>query len=386
MSITKENIALAEELSVLGKSVAEKKELEGLLEVTQEEYLACHHPKPKKKAMIETSQPSLKPFFIKAAIAAALIIVCVSLVISIIASLSAAKKLTAVAENPGKEYEAWLASWATVSTFEELEEGWKPVEKAWKKRGVDFDWKKVEEVKETLPFLDSVRFNKSILGSLKSEASDKGDTSVKIMFIFFAVIPMIIFTINAKAKYDEWKEGTAQHEKNVQENKERARFNEAEYPKLLAEYEEKLPEMIERYLEAGAIVRNELEEANAQIAKRSDILPLQYHDHAEEIATIILNMRAESLKEAINVFEQDQHAARMQAMELERIENEARHQETMRRQAAEQARAAAEAQQRMLRDQAERERSEAYRRCRACAHYGNCRVTGQINCGGFRPK
>lgn len=393
-----ERLELGHELGELGKCVIRKKEALSALSVTQEQYVAHELPVPEKKSLIPTSKPSPKSLLVTAAISLILLVACLALLINIISGAVKAKRINSVAEEPGEEFEAWVALWDEVKTFDELEEGWAPVEKAWKKRSVDFSWEDVKELAKGKSTLYADMFAEDILDQVEMQAVKYNDTylSLKGMGLFFAAIPLIVFLIMTKSRYGDWKVGCEKHEKCLIENDKRMRFNEEEYPKLVEERNGRIPEVEKEYQELVASVRADLNDAEEGIAARSHLLPFYYHDNAIDIALILLRGRADSVKEAINIFEQDQHAAEMQAMERERMDNEARHQMEMERQAAAQARAAqqaadqarqaAQAQEKMMRDQAQKQKDEAYRRCRACAHGGSCRAYGQINCSGFRPK
>lgn len=413
-----ENILqLAEELGELGKSVDKKHELSGLVDVTEEQYIAAHLPRPEAKPLLTTSAPSKTRMIRTACFFLAFTVLALVLLFSAISSFSKSKKIDELAKDPGEEYEAWLDSFGTVSSFEELEDGWKTVEKAWKKRGVDVDWNFVVNVKDNMyaSVIYADRFDQQLFYAIKNEKDHNSAGTTKLIFFILSLIPMAIFGINTKARYGEWRNATQKHEADLRENEARQKYNKTELPRLLAEREEKLPAVRAEYEDAIRSVREELAEAETEIAKRAHLLPPYYHENAVAIALILVCGRADTLKEAINIFEEDQRAAELADIERQRAADEERHRRAMEQEAqraAEQAHQDALAQQRIMRDQmvaeqqardraeqAERRRqsqqasadararSAAIQRCAKCANWNACgNLRGNPNCGSFRPK
>ncbi len=351
-----DTVKLAEELGELGKNVNRKAELEPRLRVSETDYLAMHLPVPRAKSMVSITVPSKTRLIRTGCFFLAFLVLGLVLLFSAISSFSKDKKLTALYNDRGTEYQEWLNSFGTVSTFDELEDGWKTVEKAWKKRGVDVDWDFVVSVKNGIhsTVIYSDVFDRELFRTLQNEKDHATAGSTKITFFVFTLIPLIIFAINTKARYGEYCDAVKKMEENTAENEQRKTYNDTELPKLLAEREEKLPQVRAEYEDAINTVRSELSEIEAEIVARAHLLPLYYHKHAIDIALILVRGRADTLKEAINIFEEERRAEEMARIERQRAEDEARHRQAMEyetRRAAEQAHQDALAQQRMMRDQ-----------------------------------
>ena len=404
-------VTLVKEIDELGTYILKRDELEPLLEITEEQYLDAHLTVPQKKETKFTIAPSKNRIIKTGSFFAAFLVTFIVGLIMVISCVSTRNNIVDLRSKPGKEYTEWLESFGDVDTFDDLEDGWKDVQKSWAKQGIKVDWVYVEEVKSGIrnSTIYADVFSSKIFEAMM-EDSMKGYNG-KVTFMALSCIAMIISAFMTVSRCREYKREMLEHQRIEHKNYQARRFNEQEWPKLMAECEKKKLELIEDYKESIKSVKVVLADAYEEIDKRAHLLPVYYHPYANSIASILLRGRAETLKEAINIFEEDKRAEEMADIERQRAADEARHREAMEREARRAADLAHEdalAQQRLMRDQmaadqrareaAKRQadaqaaadrnaRSAAMQRCHKCANYSACgSARGNPNCGSFRPK
>jgi len=160
------------------------------------------------------------------------------------------------------------------------------------------------------------------------------------------------------------------------------------------------------------IRQQELIPAENSLNNTNDIVPEQYLSALDEIIELLQSARADSLKEAINLYEEILY--REKELELQReIEQQRRYEEQQRRdneerryreekrfrEEQEDHRRREADQQLRIAEQQRRDEERRYReeqraskgvmRCGHCAHYSDCKVrrtSGAYNCPGFTPR
>lgn len=189
--------------------------------------------------------------------------------------------------------------------------------------------------------------------------------------ISFFIILLIACGVLAKKALDlhiELKPLIEKYERQKKEAEENKKYNETVLPGLLAEREAKLPALREEYAEWYKKVLSALENIEKLYAEVAHFLPEYYHKNAGQIATILEHGRADSIKEAINIFEEDCRAEML-------AEENRRHQEKMEKEASATARAAEEARkeaQRKSDAELNARKDAASKRCRHCANAPSC--------------
>ena len=157
-------------------------------------------------------------------------------------------------------------------------------------------------------------------------------------------------------------------------------YNESVYPKEIAEYEQLLPQWQKEYEESQKENDLKLEKVAADLAEFDGFLPDKYIDVADKILEILENYRAETLPEAINVYEND--CAQAEIIEEQRKMREAAERE------AEFARQRAAAEEKRLEEEENKRRQEirdAKNVCKNCIYSTKCNKWGTPNCASYVP-
>lgn len=136
------------------------------------------------------------------------------------------------------------------------------------------------------------------------------------------------------------KEFKEQEESYIVELRNTAYYNDVEYPKLLSKYEDEIKQYdinkqkaIEEFKlkeenaykewdEKENKAREELSIINEKISNYSNLLEKKYYDSISEIIRILRNGKAQSIKEAISVLEENKRIERIRQQEEERRQNE----------------------------------------------------------------
>lgn len=340
-----DTMQLAKELREFEEYQQERENLKGMLGISESTYLGKYLPAPTKKAIYNIKQPSKKPLQKRLMTVGIVGLIVAIVLIFIISSYAKMTTYNNIMEKPGEEYEAWLNNYPNATTDEQLEEGWEAVEKAWKKRGVKVDW---DFIKEEIAGHYIIRGADDFDSAMRRELSDKGSSyNEKASYLVFptliAIVVLVFLARGIKKIKEEYEQEIERNKKRERENEENQKYNDTVYPTLVAAREKKLPEVRAQYAKEIENVRKKLELVEMLLAAKAGILPEYYHKNAGDIALILERGRADSLKEAINIFEEDkraaEEAARRAAEERRRAEQEERH----RRQMEEEARRAADA-------------------------------------------
>ena len=336
---------LAKELREFEQYQQERKDLKGMLTISESTYLAKYLPAPTKKTIHNIKPPSKKPLQKRFRTIGIVAIIVAIMLIFVISSYVKMAMYDNVREKPGEEYEAWLNSYPNATTDEQLEEGWEAVEKAWKKRGVTIDWDYIkEEIAGHYIIRDADDFDSAMRKELYDKWYGYNTKASYVVFPTLIAIAVLVFLVRGIKKIKEsYKQEIETNKKLKRENEANQKYNDTVYPGLVEAREKKLPEIRAQYAKEIANVREKLKLVEMLLEMKADILPEYYHKNAGDIAEILERGRADSLKEAINIFEDDKRAAaeaaRRAAEERYRAEQEERH----RRQMEEEARRAADA-------------------------------------------
>ena len=129
-----------------------------------------------------------------------------------------------------------------------------------------------------------------------------------------------------------------------------------------AEYDRKRAELEVEYPKICAILEKNIETVNKNIALYGTGIGERYHnfEKLEMIIRIIENGRADSLKEALNIYEEDAHRRKVEREEQTR---------TL-----------------LSLQEANEKYDEIRRRCRNCSHYYTCSTKYLDNCSAYVPK
>ena len=205
------------------------------------------------------------------------------------------------------------------------------------------------------------------------------------------VLLLIVVGVFAKKVQNckkEYESAMKHHAKVVEERKQNKTYNETVLPDLIKMRNVRIPGLKEEYAALMKSIREDLSKVEEYIEVQAPFLPEYYHRHAEDIANIIDRGRADSVKEAINVFEQDEQERR-------RLGEEMRHNQSMEAQARlaeREARKRAEWEQAQQEKALESDKRAAVERCRKCIHSTSCNYSVKSNfaqsgkiCPTYRP-
>lgn len=384
-----EPLKLAKILRTLGKSLKARDEFMKKSKTTEEGYLESKLPTPSPRYVcnpVPANKMALKPVFLKLLITFAIAIV---LLIVALSSFSMESRVDEIFWDPGDEYEKWGNDYYMTQNVEQAEENWEIVKKAWKKRGVTINWKDIEKH-------GTVDLEDSVSQALNDKVPDYRVGNYSISFFVILLIPTGIFGKKAYDAYRKYQKDAKKFEKDTVDREKAIKYNNEVLPGLIAERDAKLPPLKEEYVQWRKDVLAKLQEAQNAISLYEPYLPEHYHKNAEEIAKILENGRADDIKEAINIFEEDERERARREEERRRIEAEERYRRLM-EQKAEEADMEAQAKERTAAENARKElhkrQMAAIDRCVHCIHYSSCGYnlrdsfskSGDI-CPSYRPK
>lgn len=392
-------------LRKLDKDTKELKEISSLLVITESQYIDSKLPPPQAKMIWNPTPPSKK------AVRHTLLPLCIFVVIGLLLLTSTiltymlSSNYMNVWDEPGDEYIAYINAYASAQTVEELETNWKTVEDAWKARGVNVDWEFILEASKDHLIDSGERFDSCVMPAVH-EQWEKYNTiaSVQVVGLLVLLIPIIICIKKTSAASKEYRKEKEVYKKSLAKDMESKKYNETVLPRLIEERNQKLPALRQEYAEAIQAANDARKQLMESIAILGQLLPQHYHNDAAKIALILERGRADSIKEAINIFEDDKRAEELAAAERRRIEAEERRQERMEQEArraayaaekaakesADAARKAAEQEKRNLM----KRQAAASTRCAGCVHQRSCgyytvqqsfRESGDV-CPSYRPK
>ena len=245
------------------------------------------------------------------------------------------------------------------------------------------------------------------------------------LFLIFMGIVATVAAINvikylrAVSDYGKYKSGSEKMyqielEKYEKYRRKRHAYNERvkEHEKIVKKHKEEEEKIKDKICEEVEKIQNEIRKKeydpiwNELCEKSKDVLSEEYFDDIYTIIELMENGRADSIKEAINLFEQIKHREKQLELERERMEKEeadrARAAELAEQQLIEererqakledmmrsQARAQEEEIKRQrLREEREREQNarDAAYQCRNCLNAFGCRNYGKyVNCPNYR--
>lgn len=193
------------------------------------------------------------------------------------------------------------------------------------------------------------------------------------IFVFFFKFPISLL----KQFFAEKKEIAAQQEKNAKNQL----WNETEYPKLKKQYEDSYSSRKKEYEKIQAEAKEELEKINSELVDYEGLIPTGYIGNVEEIFKIVNEGRAETVTDAINVFENDCYQ--------EKILQEQRAAADYARATYNEAERTRKLQEEEIERQqaAEKEAKRAARHvCTNCVYASNCRKFGTPNCPSYVPR
>lgn len=401
-----EKSELTQALRKLDHDVKELDKVSSLLLITESKYIETKLPTPRAKMIWNPSPPSNKAFRHTLLPLCIFLIIGLVLLTTTILTYVKSSGYMSVWEEPGEEYTAYVNAYNSAQSIEELEKNWETVQDAWKTRGINIDWEYVLDAAQKYPSVNSgERFNSCISSSLYDEWQKHNTiASIQVVGLLVLLIPIIIFIKKTSAESKEYRKEKEDYEKTLEKDNESKKYNETVLPRLIEERNQKLPALRQEYAESIQAANDVRKQLMESIAILGQMLPKHYHNDAAKIAIILERGRADSIKEAINVFEDDKRAEELAAAERRRIEAEERRQERMEREASRAAYAAKKAAEDAAREAAKKEhqdkldlmkrQSAARTRCNLCAHQGTCgyytiqkqfRESGDV-CPSYRPK
>ena len=212
----------------------------------------------------------------------------------------------------------------------------------------------------------------------------------------FLAIPVVI---SAKRIYDDWDlykyhlrkyEGELEeYNKRLATNQKDIDYNEKEYPRLMKAYDESVERAKREYRELEAKTKKELASLSEEIEGLDVGLSHKYYSGIYFIAKYIRDGEAESLSEAVQLYNQ---SMRELDEELERKAREEREEEFRREMRDREIERDMEERSRRDKERREAQRREyeeklaAKDRCRNCIHRPNCRAYGTVNCASYSPQ
>ena len=168
------------------------------------------------------------------------------------------------------------------------------------------------------------------------------------------------------------------------ENEKNHEYNASVYPKEIAEYEKFLPEREKEYEEYKQNIDKKLLGVEEKLSQFDGFLPKKYIEVADKILEILEDYRAESLTEAINVYENDCAQAAIYEEQQRARQAAEREAEIAERRAYAEEKRLAEEKEKLIREKRQAER-EAKNVCSHCIYSGKCRKWGTPNCASYVP-
>ena len=296
--------------------IADIKEKQKELDKKTSEYA----PPEKKSMLILDTGAIVKPIAF-GLISIVCIAVCIFLVLSIASSINPGARVEAIIDNPGEEYNAWIALWDDVNSFEELEDDWRSVESAWAEKGVNVSWKFVHETYKgmsgTFPadyftMTLNTRMETELVDSEISGMTTKTFIAIGLAIAFIVFLVLTIKNVKDIPEYFEAKKA----------NQARQNYNRNVYPKLLAEYEAEDSKRQEQFNNESNRLKKELSKAIKTVESLGGHLPERCYDKIYDITACLLR-NADSLADAIAMVDKKEHE-RQEQKEREREERRER--------------------------------------------------------------
>lgn len=276
---------------------------------------------PEKKSMLILDTGAIVKTITFSLISIVCIAVCIFLVLSIISSINPGARVEAIIDNPGEEYNAWIALWDDVNSFEELEDDWRSVESAWAERGVDVSWEFVHETYKgmsgTFPadyftMTLNTRMETELVDSEISGMTTKTFIAIGLAIAFIVFLVLTIKNVKDIPEYFEAKKA----------NQARQNYNRNVYPKLLAEYEAEDSKRQEQFNNESNRLKKELSKAIKTVESLGGHLPERCYDKIYDITACLLR-NADSLADAIAMVDKNERE-RQEQKERERAEKRER--------------------------------------------------------------
>ena len=149
-----------------------------------------HYPnRPLKKELIPCTKPSAKPLIRPLILMCVFVTIAIALIVYIASEFAFIDGYNELMHNPGSEYVTFVNAFDQAETTEDLKENWKPVEQAWKKRGIRINWNFVSEVLENNNISSGEDFNDAFSYALEQKHFD---TSSSVWLPLAAVICILV--------------------------------------------------------------------------------------------------------------------------------------------------------------------------------------------------
>ena len=205
-----------------------------------------------------------KAGYVNLVIAVLCVVAAVIAAVLFVSSIAGTKKAADVVNDPGAEYEEWVASWPNYTSFDELEEGWKTVQNAWEARGVEVDWTYIVKVKDGMnrSVITPDSFGSALKAQMEEDFGFEAGFSLLLAFVFLpTAIAALIFGIKSKRAFGRYRKDTKEKETNAAN---------------LHECEEKV-KVLQAVYEAE---KEKLEEITQTINAKLDFLPEILHQES----------------------------------------------------------------------------------------------------------
>lgn len=285
-----------------------------------DEKVGEYAPPEKKSMLILDTGAIVKPITF-GLISIVCIAVCIFLVLSTASSINPGARVEAIIDNPGEEYNTWIALWDDVNLFEELEDDWSSVESAWAEKGVNVSWNFVHETYKGMSGTFSADYFTMTLNTrmetelVDSEISSMTTKTFIAIGLAIAFIVFLVLTIKNVKDIPEYFEAK-------KTNKARQNYNRNVYPKLLAEYEAEDSKRQEQFNNESNRLKKELSKAIKTVESLGGHLPERCYDKIYDITACLLR-NADSLADAIATVDKNERE-RQEQKEREREERRER--------------------------------------------------------------
>ena len=389
----------------------EKAECEKGLSESVDTYVHRLVTEPKKRATDYVAPPSrsaLTKILIWFIITLCAALTCLIISIILIVKMSVA---TSIANNPGDKFYDWIDGWQYVSTFDELEGSWAEVRSDWKSRGLDIDWKYVENIKNkeylNYDYINADGFASSLLYNIRQEYNKSFVIGACIMAVIIFGFSALAIGSSVKRATDEYKKESAVYNTYLLRCADDKQYNEQEYPSLHSEYLRRKEMLEKEYFERRERLQNDLDRIDTELRPYYEIVPKSNAPLVSRLLEIFEFGRADTLDEAMSILyldlKEEAEERRRREEEREREMEIIRHNMAMETYARQQAMAAENAakaahdanlaQERAMRDEQARAKAaqrdaehKAHFRCLNCQHRTKCYQRGAINCASYLPK
>ena len=265
--------------------------------------------------------------------------------------------------NECSEWEEWVTNdWASSNVFDDNESSYSKVQSSLKSYGLNLSWNKINKTVNRHWKNGGYIYSDSLKEYLISDLSNSFLLPIGNGILIFIVAVIIIIFNRYYSKYINEKnlliDAIDKCNKVIELNVKSKEYNDIKYPELEKKYQDDSKEYEKKVEELKIEYREKINNADKEINKLNDELKLlegtistRYFSRAKDLAEIIEDGRADSLKEALNIMKSDDDAAELLAeqkrkndimqeeMERQREAEEA-HNRQMERYAEQQARAA----------------------------------------------